>query len=264
MPSAETGEGRAPPIVLTALQGMPTVRPGADLANLVLAAAKATGVALRDGDVLVLAQKIVSKAEGRAVRLRDVEPSSRARELARDAQKDPRVVELILRESVEVLRCRPGVIIVAHRRGWVMANAGIDASNVEAEDGEERVLLLPEDPDQSAARLRSRLRALAGADLGIVINDSFGRAWRLGTIGTAIGVAGLPALADLRGRADRGGRLLQTTEVGIADEIAAAASLLMGQAAEGRPVIHLRGFPYARREGSAAELIRPKSVDLFR
>jgi coenzyme F420-0:L-glutamate ligase / coenzyme F420-1:gamma-L-glutamate ligase len=251
-------------LVLTALDGIPTIRPGADLAGLIVESAGEMGLALRDGDTLVLAQKIVSKAENRLVRLSEVVPSARARELAREANKDPRVVELILRESEEVLRCRPGVIIVAHRLGFVMANAGIDASNVEGSEGEEMVLLLPEDPDQSAARLRRRLRDLAGCDLGIVINDSFGRAWRLGTVGTAIGVAGLPALLDLRGRPDRRGRILQVTEVGVADEVAAAASLLMGQAAEGRPVVHLRGFPYSPREGSAAELVRPKNQDLFR
>ncbi len=251
-------------LVLTALEGVPTVRAGADLAGLVLAASSRSGIALRDGDILVLAQKIVSKSEGRFVRLSEVVPSPRARELAHEADKDPRVVELILRESEEVLRCRPGVIIVAHRLGFVMANAGIDASNVESSAGEEMVLLLPEDPDGSAARLRRQLGEATGCDLGIVINDSFGRAWRLGTVGTAIGVAGLPALLDLRGRADRTGRVLQVTDVGVADEVAAAASLIMGQAAEGRPVVHLRGFPYERRDGSAAELIRPKRQDLFR
>jgi coenzyme F420-0:L-glutamate ligase / coenzyme F420-1:gamma-L-glutamate ligase len=248
---------------LTALDGVPTIRAGADLASLILEAAARAGIAPRDGDILVLAQKIVSKAEARMVRLRDVEPSTRARELGAKTGKDPRVVELILRESTEVVRARPGVIIVAHRLGYVMANAGIDASNVEGK-GEESVLLLPEDPDASAARLRERLRAAAGVDLGIVINDSFGRAWRLGTVGTAIGVAGLPGLLDLRGLPDRTGRLLQVTELGVADEVAAAASLIMGQAAEGHPVVHVRGFPYARRDGRAAELVRPKDQDLFR
>jgi coenzyme F420-0:L-glutamate ligase/coenzyme F420-1:gamma-L-glutamate ligase len=249
---------------LTAVDGIPTVRPGVDLAELILEATARTGIALRDGDILVLAQKIVSKAEGRLARLRDVAPSARARELAAATAKDPRVIELILRESTEVVRARSGVIIVAHRLGFVMANAGIDASNVEGEKGEESVLLLPHDPDASATRLRDRLRAAAGVDLGIVINDSFGRAWRLGTVGTAIGVAGLPGLLDLRGQPDRTGRALQVTEVGVADELAAAASLIMGQAAEGHPVVHVRGFPYARRDGSAAELVRPKDQDLFR
>jgi coenzyme F420-0:L-glutamate ligase / coenzyme F420-1:gamma-L-glutamate ligase len=249
---------------LTALDGVPTVRQGDDLAEIILAGATRSGIALETGDILVLAQKIVSKAEGRLRRLSDVEPSAEARALAARAEKDPRVVELILRESTEVVRARPGVIIVAHRRGFVMANAGIDASNVESAPPDEAVLLLPEDPDASAARLRERLRARAGVDVGVVINDSFGRAWRLGTVGTAIGVAGLPALLDLRGTPDRTGRCLQVTDVGVADEVAAAASLLMGQAAEGRPIVHVRGFPYARRDGSAAELVRPKEQDLFR
>jgi coenzyme F420-0:L-glutamate ligase / coenzyme F420-1:gamma-L-glutamate ligase len=221
-------------------------------------------IALRDGDILVLAQKIVSKAEGRFARLGRVQPSARAQALAAEVGKDPRVVELILRESSEVVRRRPGVIVVAHRLGFVLGNAGIDASNVEGEDGEEVLRLLPENPDASAAHLRERLRASAGVDLGVIINDSFGRAWRLGTVGTAIGVAGLPGLLDLRGRPDRTERALQTTDLGVADEVAAAAALIMGQAAGGRPVVHVRGFPYARREGCAAELIRPKEQDLFR
>ncbi|HUH84092.1 MAG TPA: coenzyme F420-0:L-glutamate ligase [Stellaceae bacterium] len=254
----------AAPLVLTALEGVPTVRPGDDLAEIVLAGAARAGVMLAEGDILVLAQKIVSKAEGRFRRLAEVEPSAEARSLAARTEKDPRVVELILREATAVLRARAGVIIVAHRLGFVMANAGIDASNVEGATENDAVLLLPENPDASAAGLRDRLRARAGVDLGVIINDSFGRAWRLGTIGTAIGVAGLPALADLRGTPDRTGRALQVTDVGVADEVAAAASLLMGQAAEGRPIVHVRGFPYARREGNAAELVRPPAQDLFR
>jgi coenzyme F420-0:L-glutamate ligase / coenzyme F420-1:gamma-L-glutamate ligase len=213
---------------------------------------------------LILAQKIVSKAEGRAVSLSTVTPSARARELAALSTKDARLVELILQESTEVLRCRPGLLIVLHRLGLVLANAGIDSSNVEAADGQETVLLLPTDPDASAAGLRMRIRESLGVDVGIVINDSIGRAWRLGTIGTAIGVAGLPGLLDLRGAPDRTGRLLRTTEIGIADEAAAAASLLMGQAAEGRPIVHIRGFPYPPRPGTASELVRPKQMDLFR
>jgi len=252
------------PLVLTALEGVPTVRPGDDLAEIVLAGASRAGVTLVDGDILVLAQKIVSKAEGRFRRLGEIEPSPEARALAVRTEKDPRVVELILRESTSVLRARPGVIIVAHRLGFVMANAGIDASNVEGGTEANVVLLLPENPDASATRLRDRLRGRAGVDIGVIINDSFGRAWRLGTIGTAIGVAGLPGLLDLRGMPDRTGRALQVTDVGVADEVAAASSLLMGQAAEGRPIVLVRGFPYARREGSAAELVRPAAQDLFR
>ena len=251
-------------LTLTALDGVPTIRADHDLAAVIAAAIERSGIELRDNDILILAQKIVSKAEGRAVSLSTVTPSARARELAAQTNKDPRLVELILRESAEVLRCRPGILIVVHRLGFVLANAGIDASNVEAADGQETVLLLPADPDASAANLRARIRESLGVDVGIIINDSFGRAWRLGTIGTAIGVAGLPGLLDLRRSPDRSGRPLRVTEVGIADEAAAAASLLMGQAAEGRPIVHMRGFPYAPRPGTAAELIRPKQMDMFR
>ena len=251
-------------LTLTALDGVPTIRADHDLAAVIAAAIERSGIELRDNDILILAQKIVSKAEGRAVSLSTVTPSARARELAAQTNKDPRLVELILRESAEVLRCRPGILIVVHRLGFVLANAGIDASNVEAADGQETVLLLPTDPDASAANLRARIRESLGVDVGIIINDSFGRAWRLGTIGTAIGVAGLPGLLDLRRSPDRSGRPLRVTEVGIADEAAAAASLLMGQAAEGRPIVHMRGFPYAPRPGTAVELIRPKQMDMFR
>jgi coenzyme F420-0:L-glutamate ligase/coenzyme F420-1:gamma-L-glutamate ligase len=245
---------------LTALPGMPEVEAGADLGALLLEGLARTRAALRDGDVLVVAQKIVSKAEGRLVRLDSVAPSTRARELARTTGKDARLVELMLRESREVLRAKPNVLIVEHRLGLVMASAGIDESNVPAG----AALLLPEDPDASARRLREALQRASGADAGVVINDSFGRAWRNGVAGVAIGVAGIPALVDLRGRPDRGGRQLRVTEVAAADEIAAAASLLMGQAAEGTPAVLARGFPYERREGSAAELIRPRAQDLFR
>lgn len=254
---------RSAPLIVTPLDGIPTVRAGDDLCALILSALDTSGLALADGDILALAQKIVSKAEGRARPLAEARPSERAVELAAICQKDPRLVELILSESREVLRCKPGVIVVEDRRGFVMANAGIDASNVESEAGE-TVLLLPADPDASAARLRAVIRERTGRDVGVAIIDSFGRAWRLGTVGTAIGVAGLPGLLDLRGRPDRNGRPLMTSELGVADEVAAAASLMMGQGAEGRPVAHVRGFPYARSEGNAASLLRPRTMDLFR
>ena len=215
------------------------------------------------GDILVIAQKIVSKAEGRMVRLGDITPSLEARDLAQAAEKDPRLVELILRESHAVLRVKPGVIIVEHRLGFVMANAGVDRSNVAAAE-EEVALLLPEDPDASAHRLRDSVRSVSGLEVGIVINDSFGRAWRNGVTGIAIGVAGIPALVDLRGTADRGGRTLQVTQVAAADELAAAASLVMGQADEGLPAVLARGFPYPLRAGAAQELVRPRAEDLFR
>lgn len=249
-------------LTLTALPGIPEVAPGADLAALLHEAVGRAGRRLEAGDVLVIAQKIVSKAEGRLVRLADVTPGARARELARTADRDPRLVELILRESREVLRVKPGVIIVEHRLGHVMASAGIDQSNVPGT--EESALLLPEDPDASARRLRDALHRRAGVAVGVVINDSFGRAWRNGVAGAAIGVAGMPALVDQRGRADRDGRTLRVTQVAAADELAAAASLVMGQADEGLPAVLARGFPYPGRESAATELMRARAEDLFR
>jgi coenzyme F420-0:L-glutamate ligase / coenzyme F420-1:gamma-L-glutamate ligase len=216
-----------------------------------------------DDDVLVFAQKIVSKAEGRIVELHTVRPSGRAQALADRTGKDPRVVELILAESQEVLRSRPGAIIVSHRLGFVMANAGIDQSNVRVE-GREAALLLPLDPDASCASLRQRFNELTGVNVGVIINDSHGRAWRNGTVGVALGVAGLPGLLDLRGKPDLFGRALRITEVGIADEIAAAASLLMGQSDEGLPVVLMRGLKQSRGDGNAQELVRPRDQDLFR
>ncbi|MEZ5785650.1 MAG: coenzyme F420-0:L-glutamate ligase [Xanthobacteraceae bacterium] len=248
-------------LLLRPLRGVPRVVAGDDPAAIALAAVEAMNESLRDGDVLVFAQKIVSKAEGRTVDLADISPSARALALAAETEKDPRLVELILRESSEVLRHRPGLLIVVHRLGFVLANAGIDRSNV---DGKTRVLLLPLDPDASAARIRSAVRRRAGADIGVLIIDSLGRAWRMGTIGTAIGIAGLPGVIDMRGRPDLNGRPLETTEIGFADELAAAASLMMGQADEGTPIVLARGVPYARRDGTACELLRPKERDLFR
>jgi len=252
-------------LTLLALEGIGRIAAGDDLAVCILAAADDAGLALRDGDVLAVAQKIVSKAEDRYAVLDEVIPSARARELAETCRKDPRVVELVLAESRTVLRAVPGLIVVEDRRGLVLANAGIDRSNVEADArGRERVLLLPVDPDASAARLRARIRELAGVDVGVVINDSLGRAWRLGTIGTAIGASGLPGLLDLRGTPDLQGRALEITEVGFADELAAAASAVMGQAGEGRPVVLIRGLAPPRRDGTARELQRPLDQDLFR
>jgi coenzyme F420-0:L-glutamate ligase / coenzyme F420-1:gamma-L-glutamate ligase len=248
---------------LVGLSGMPLVRPGDDLAGLILDALEQNGEALRDGDVLVIAQKVVSKAEGRIVELSSVEPSARALSLAAATGKDARLVELMLAESEEVVRFRLGVIVVAHRLGFVMANAGIDQSNV-ASNGDSLALLLPRDPDGSCASLRAEFRARAGVDVGVVINDTHGRAWRNGTAGVAIGVAGLPALVDLRGHPDLFGRALRITEVGMADELASAASLLMGQSDEGRPVVLARGIAFPRRDGNARELIRPRELDLFR
>jgi len=248
-------------MTLTPLPGIPMVQPGEDLAGIILPALARAGIRLEDGDILVLAQKVVSKAEGRLVNLASVEPSRQAQELAGQTGKDPRFLELVLEESREVLRTRPGTIVVEHRLGFVCANAGIDHSNV---SGDEWVLLLPTNPDESAGCIRQALERASGAHLGVMIIDSHGRAWRQGTVGVAIGLSGMPGLVDLRGQPDLFGYTLRITTVGAADELAAAASLVMGQAAEGTPVVHVRGFPYALRDGSLSELLRPKNLDMFR
>lgn len=249
---------------LLALDGLPEIKAGDDLAALLLAALTRGGLSPVEGDILVIAQKIISKTEARLICLDDITPSARALELAALTHKDARLVECMLRESLTVLRAKPNVLIVEHRLGCIMASAGIDQSNVPAAETQHSVLLLPEDPDASARHLRQQIEALCGARIGVVINDSFGRAWRHGVTGTAIGVAGVPALVDLRGQSDREGRALQVTQVAAADELAAAASLLMGQAAEGCPAVLVRGFPYALRESTARELLRPAAEDLFR
>jgi len=254
------------PLTLTPLLGIPLVKTGDDLTQIILEGLIRSGLTLADGDILVVAQKIVSKAEGRMVNLNQVEPSVQAIELAIKVEKDPRIVELILQESNQILRIRPGTIIVEHRLGFICASAGIDHSNVYGETGipEDWVLLLPLDPDNSAGEIRARLEAASGARLGVLIIDSHGRAWRLGVVGTAIGISGFPALVDLRGQQDLFGYRLQITQVGAADELASAASLVMGQAAEGTPVVHVRGFTYPLREASIKEILREKDQDLFR
>jgi coenzyme F420-0:L-glutamate ligase/coenzyme F420-1:gamma-L-glutamate ligase len=251
-------------IALIPLEGLPLVERGADLAALILDALGRQSLALRAGDVLVVAQKIVSKAEGRAVRLDEVTPSDEATQLAARAEKDPRLVELILGESREVLRTRPGLIVVEDRRGFVCANAGIDRSNVQQTEAGETVALLPLDPDASAASLRGELAACSGVEVGVIINDSHGRAWREGTVGVAIGAAGVPVIVDRRGDRDLTGYTLQHTVIGLADEIAAAASLLMGPAAEGVPVVLIRGLELTGRPGQARDIQRPRELDLFR
>lgn len=253
-------------LTLTALPNFPLVQPGDDLAALILTGLQAAHIQLIDGDVIALAQKIVSKAEGRTVQLSQVAPSARAQELATLTHKDARFVEVVLMESKEVLRTHINTLIVEHRLGFVCANAGVDRSNVgpHAAEEDEVLLLLPANPDATCQAIRERLREATGANVGVLINDSHGRAWRMGTVGVALGSAGLPALLDLRGQPDLFDYALQVTQVGLADELAAAASALMGQANEGRPVVHLRGVPYPFREGTAQELIRPKGMDLFR
>jgi coenzyme F420-0:L-glutamate ligase/coenzyme F420-1:gamma-L-glutamate ligase len=251
-------------VKLEALVGIKLVEPGDDLGAIALAALATNGLTPEDGDVLVVAQKIVSKAEGRYVDIGAVRPSAAAEVLAAEVDKDPRFVEVVLSESRRVVRRRPGLLIVEHRLGFVMANAGVDHSNVASENGTERVLLLPLDPDGSARALREALLAASGAHLAVIISDSFGRAWRKGTLGVALGAAGLPALVDLRGHPDLFGRQLQVTETGFADEIAAAAGLLMGQANEGVPMVLVRGLSWSAPAAPAADLVRPAEHDLFR
>lgn len=262
-------------LTLTPLPNIPLIQPGDNLAGLILSSLEQAGITLQDGDILILAQKIVSKAENRLVNLATVTPSPAALKIAQKTGKDPRLAELLLRESSQVLRMRVGAAIVEHRLGFVCANAGIDQSNVAhppsseagkgaGDEGQTWVLLLPENPDKSAAEIRAALEAASGKRLGVLIIDSHGRAWRLGTVGVAIGLSGLPGLVDERGWTDLFGYTLQITVVGVADELAAAASLVMGQAAEGRPIVHARGFPYPLREASLKELLRPKEEDMFR
>ena len=246
------------------MPGMPLVVPGDDLAGLILERMAPAGLGLRHGDVVVVAQKVVSKAEGRLVDLASIVPSPRAEALAREVAKDPRLVEVILSESRRIVRSARDVLIVEHRLGLVMANAGVDQSNVAAADGRELALLLPQDPDASAGRLRDEFHASCGCEVGVIINDSFGRPWRLGVTGVAIGCAGVAALLDLRGDPDLFGRILQVTVVAYADEIAAAASLLMGQAAEGCPVIIVRGLPNRQQHLPARSMVRPPQEDLFK
>lgn len=245
---------------VTALSGVPMVRPGDDLAAVVTDALAASGMALEEDDIVVLAQKIVSKAEGRQVSLSKVVPSAAALDLARETGKDPRLVHLILDEAEAVVRVRPGLLIVRNRHGLVLANAGIDQSNVGVGD----VLLLPADPDASAARLRTALLAATGRTVAVLVIDSLGRAWRMGTAGTTIGLAGMPGVLDLRGRRDLTGRPLESSDLAFADEVAAAASLAMGQADEGTPVVIVRGLTYPRSTDQARSIVRPAAMDLFR
>ncbi|HZZ24749.1 MAG TPA: coenzyme F420-0:L-glutamate ligase [Roseiarcus sp.] len=247
-----------------ALTGLPLIKAGDDLVGLIASSLKLNVVEPRAQDVLVVTQKVVSKAEGRMVDLATIEPSAKAITLAVEVGKDPRLVEIILSESIRVVRARRGVLIVEHRLGFIMANAGVDQSNVAPEDGSTHVLLLPENPDRSAETLRRGLATLTGIDLAVVINDSFGRPWRNGTVGVAVGVAGLPALVDLRGRPDLFGRKLEVSVIGFADEVAAAASLVMGQADEAAPVVLIRGLRWSAPKSTAASIIRSPNEDLFR
>jgi coenzyme F420-0:L-glutamate ligase / coenzyme F420-1:gamma-L-glutamate ligase len=249
-------------LILSSLENIPLIRQGDNLADIVL---NATNFALLDNDIFVLAQKIVSKSEGRMVNLANVLPSQKAIELASKTEKDARLVELMLQESNEVVRFRKNVIVVEHKLGFICANAGIDHSNVLGDgDNKDTVLLLPENPDQSAKHIRDEIKKRTNKNIGVMIIDSHGRAWRNGTVGICIGLSGIPAVIDERGWKDLFGYTLQATIIGVADELAAAASLVMGQAAEGTPVVHVRGFPYPLGEGSLQDLIRPKDMDMFR
>jgi coenzyme F420-0:L-glutamate ligase/coenzyme F420-1:gamma-L-glutamate ligase len=250
-------------LTLIALNGIPLIKPGDDLGALVVAAASTAGLSLQDSDILVVTQKIVSKAENRFVRLGEVIPSPRALELATITGKDPRLVEVILWDTAQIIRASQGLLIVEHHLGFISANAGVDHSNVSTEAN--MVLRLPADPDESARRLRARLRELTGAAPAVIVNDSHGRPWREGTVGVAIGLAGLLPTQDLRGRPDLFGYRLQYTTVGFADQVAAAASLVMGQAAEARPVVLVRGLAYEPGEDTSAhQILRPRETDLFR
>jgi coenzyme F420-0:L-glutamate ligase / coenzyme F420-1:gamma-L-glutamate ligase len=252
-------------LTISPLINFPLIVKDDNIAELILLSLTHNEIALQDGDILVIAQKIVSKAEGRYVSLNTVDPSKKAEELAIICEKDPRLVDLILRESNHVIRIKPGTIIVEHRLGFICANAGIDHSNVVTDNiTDEYVLLLPENPDKSAGTIRQYIQLKNNIKIGIMIIDSHGRAWRLGVVGTTIGLSGLPGLVDMRGKPDLFGGILRTTQIGAADELAGVASLVMGQANEGIPVVHVRGFPYNLRESNLKELIRPVDQDLFR
>ncbi len=247
---------------LFTVPGIPLINQGDDLVELISAALSSAGLELLDGDIVVIAQKLVSKSEGRKVALSSVEPSAAAIELATATDKDPRMVQLILNESRQILRYRPGVIIAEHASGCVLANAGIDRSNVEPDS--DSVLLLPADADQSAADLRQGFSDKMSVTIGVIIADSVGRAWRMGTTGMAIGCAGVEALANLRGRADMFGRELQVSEHAVADSVASAAELIMGEADESTPVVIVRGLDEGRSDQDASILLRPADEDMFR
>jgi coenzyme F420-0:L-glutamate ligase/coenzyme F420-1:gamma-L-glutamate ligase len=251
-------------ITFTSVPNMPLIKPGDDVAQIVADSIRDSELDVADGDVVVCAQKIVSKSEGRLVRLSDVTPSKRALEVAAITEHDPRLDEIILSESNEVIKMRKGLLIVEQRTGFICANAGVDRSNNEPEGREIVVSLLPLDPDASARQLRDRLRALTGREVAVLIIDTHGRPFRDGVVGVAIGVAGMRAIRDARGESDLFGFQLQHTIISPADEIAAGASMLMGQSGEGRPVVIVRGARYERGEGSVQELIRPRALDLFR
>jgi coenzyme F420-0:L-glutamate ligase / coenzyme F420-1:gamma-L-glutamate ligase len=259
------------PLTFIPIPKIPLIKHGDNITEIILSCMQDAHLSIEDNDILVLAQKIVSKAEGRQVNLATITPSEKAIDLAKKSSKDPRLAELILRESREILRVRAGTVIVEHRLGFICASAGIDHSNVPMPQDqkpsgsyEDWVLLLPENPDRSALEIRRQLKLLTNHRLGVMIIDSHGRAWRQGVVGTCIGLSGLPGVVDARGKPDLYGYRLRITFIAAADELAAASSLVMGEAAEGTPVVLVRGFPFPLREGSLKELIRDKKTDLFR
>lgn len=247
-------------ISLTAIEGIPMIKAGDDLAALIAAGLSHTGLKLEDGDILVVCQKIISKAEDRVLDLREIEPSEFAKNLATRGEKDPRAVEVVLRQTSRIVRNDHGVIIVETGPGWVCANAGVDESNSLEED---RAILLPVDPDASARRLRDEIRTRLGVTIAVLITDTFGRPWRDGLTEVCLGIAGMNPMLDLRGTNDLGGRELHHTVIAIADDIACAAGLLMEKAGA-TPAVVLRGYQYEPFEGSANVLIRPPEADLFR
>jgi len=255
------------PLAIIPIVGIPAIKPGDDLSNIIRKAIQDQGESLLQGDIIVITQKIVSKAENRYKNSSQVKPSIKAKTLSLATKKTPELIELILQESNQILRINKRTIIVEHKLGFICANAGIDRSNIGNQTQLNRgewYLLLPKDPDKSASELRISFEKFFSANLGVMIIDSHGRAWRYGTVGTAIGVSGFPALVDLRGQPDLNGRKLKITRIGAADELAGAASLVMGQAAENIPVVIARGFPYPLREVSIQEILRPEERDLFR
>lgn len=250
------------PVTILSLTGIPLIQPGDDLPGVILKALERMQCPLVNGDVLVVTSKIVSKAEGRFFDLRDVVPSAEAESLAQETEKDPRLVELVLQESADISRKGHRVLITRHRLGFVSANAGIDQSNVD--EGGERVLLLPVDPDHSADVIRQALFTATGVEVGIVISDTHGRPFRMGNVGVAVGVAGIPSILDLRGETDLFGRVLRITTQGYADLVASAAHLVCGEGDEGLPVTLVRGLRYPAAMGTASELNRPPELDLYR
>jgi coenzyme F420-0:L-glutamate ligase / coenzyme F420-1:gamma-L-glutamate ligase len=253
-------------LTLTPLENIPLIAMGDEIAAIISGAINKMNLEIHDEDIFILAQKIVSKSEGRLINLNTVTPSRKAKALAKKTSKDARFIELVLSESSNILRSKPGTIIAEHHKGFICANAGIDHSNVQGDSGsaEDWVLLLPENPDKTAELIRKKLEKIFKKHLGVMIIDSHGRPWRLGTVGVAIGISGIPGVVDMRGWEDLFGYKLRVTQVAAADELAAAASLVMGQAAEGTPIVHARGFPYPLREATLEEMIRPRKLDLFR